>query len=112
MQLPIDFRILGMSPYSGMTWGHTYEGPKKKRRYISDATRAYRARRSRGATVARGDASYTRVTTILSALDEGPLESSHLKGWAKQWDISVARVEQLIAEARRTRKRMKRLHKS
>lgn len=104
----IDIRRLCMPTYSGMVWGHTYEGPKK-RRYISDATRAYRARRSRGARNASKDMSYTRVTAILTALDTGPIEPAMIRAWAQAWDISKARVNQLIAEARRTRKRLKRL---
>lgn len=97
---------------SGVTWGHTYEGPKAKRRYLSETMRGMRARRSRGAKGARGDDTYQRVSAILITLDDGPVCSEHVTSWARTWDISIARVEQLIAEARRTRKRLKRLERA
>ncbi len=99
-----------MSVALAYAWPHVYEGPKR-RRYLSDAARAMRARRKRGAGHATADVTYQRVTTILAALDSGAVSTAQTRAWATLWDLSGQRVEQLLAEARRTRKRIRRLPK-
>lgn len=91
-------------------WEHAYIGPRK-RRYLSDTARAMRARKRRGAKGAHPfrDDTYQRVGAILEALAREPLTRVHVLMWARAWDISEARVEQLCAEARRTAKRLRRM---
>lgn len=86
-------------------WDHKYIGPKKKRRRVTPQMRALKARRDAGQKMSKPDETAKRVTHICNRIKQGTWAGRiSITALAQEWCLSESRVEQLVAEARRTLK--------
>ncbi len=82
-------------------WDYEYIGPKKRRK-VTPQMRALRERRQSGLKMAKPAETRQRVLFIINMMHNGMWKGGpSIISLSVEWKISISRVEQLAAEAKR-----------
>lgn len=85
-------------------WEYEYVGRLKKRRKVTPQMRALRARRVAKKPMATPVLTRTRIDRIANMMANGTWNGrSSIYELAREWEVSVSRVDQLVAEVKRGR---------
>lgn len=93
-----------MTEENGKAWEGVYLGPSpKKKKRLSAQTRGLKKRLSEGRTMATPEQTAERVREAAELLRKGEWKGLvSVSLLALKWDVSRSRVEQIVAEARRS----------